>query len=168
MARAITGKTRSKSKIKNNELEVLQTQYEVAVDLYKHEDGLNWNKLHNLFYITSALIIILGLSSKSVDNFPDDVDPSMLIFVSLAGILISISFAIAIWSGTFYLGKRKLKVIEIEEMLRKHGGIQIVGDIGKSKTEERDLFDAPTARILKFIPIAVLVGWICLLIYVII
>ncbi|GEB47916.1 GNAT family N-acetyltransferase [Streptomyces cacaoi] len=34
---------------------MLQVQYAIAVDLYKHEDNTNWQKLNNFFYITAGL-----------------------------------------------------------------------------------------------------------------
>ena len=41
---------------------ILHVQYEVAVDLYKHEDNLNWQKLNNLFYITAGLAAAMAFS----------------------------------------------------------------------------------------------------------
>ena len=43
---------------------ILHVQYEVAVDLYKHEDNLNWQKLNNLFYITAGLAAAIGLQPR--------------------------------------------------------------------------------------------------------
>ena len=148
-----------------NDPAILKSQYEIAVDLYKHEDELNWKKLYNLFYVTGALLFILGFISESIKTFPNDIDPSILFIISLAGVLISLSFAIAIWFGVTYLMARKAKVIEIEQKLQASGGILIVGDIGKSQPQEDILRKSPTTYILKFIPIAVTIGWFLLLGY---
>lgn len=145
--------------------DILKSQYAIAVDLYKHEDNLNWNKLYNLFYVTLALLLILSSTSKSIETFPNDIDPLMLEVISAVGVLISLSFAIVIWSGVIYLSARKKKVVEIEQELENIGGISIVGGVGASQHEQHILKVSPTTIILKFIPFAFAFGWFILLCY---
>ena len=145
--------------------DILKSQYTIAVDLYKHEDNLNWNKLYNLFYVTLALLLILSSTSKSIETFPNDISHSMLGVISVVGILISLSFAIVIWSGVIYLSARKKKVVKIEQKLEDLGGISIVGGVGASQHEQHILKVSPTTIILKFIPFAFAFGWFILLCY---
>ena len=139
--------------------DILKGQYAIAVDLYKHEDDLNWKKLHNLFYVTGALLFILSMISDSIETFPNDIDPSILGILSMAGVLISSSFAIAIRSGVTYLQARKAKVIEIEQKLKDFGGISIVGE------PTPILRVSPTTIMLKFLPLVFTCGWLILLCY---
>lgn len=149
--------------------DILKSQYEIAIDLYKHEDNLNWKKLYNLFYVSGALLFILGFISESIETFPNDIDPSILGIISLVGALISLSFAITIWCGVKYLLRRKEKVKEIEQELKVFGGLSIVGgDDSKHQQREhkRDIFDvSPTTIILRVIPILFTLGWFLLLCY---
>lgn len=145
--------------------DILKSQYAIAVDLYKHEDNLNWNKLYNLFYVTGALLLILSFISKSIETFPTDIYPSMLGVISVVGVLISLSFTIVIWSGVIYLSARKKKVVEIEQKLKDIGGISIVGDVNVSQREQRIFNVSPTTIILKFIPFVFAFGWFILLCY---
>jgi hypothetical protein len=39
-------------------------QYKIAVELYKHEDNLNWTKLNHLFYINTGLWAVMGLIAQ--------------------------------------------------------------------------------------------------------
>lgn len=164
----LSTQSNSSSSIKPEQrADILKSQYAIAVDLYKHEDNLNWNKLYNLFYITGALLLILSFISKSIETFPNDIDPLMLEVISAVGVLISLSFAIVIRSGISYLFARKEKVVEIEHELEDLGGISIVGgvDVDVSQREQHILKVSPTTIILKIIPFAFAFGWFILLCY---
>lgn len=162
----LSTQSNSSSSIKPEQrADILKSQYAIAVDLYKHEDNLIWNKLYNLFYVTGGLFLILSFISKSIETFPNDIDHSMLGVISVVGVLISLSFAIVIWSGVIYLSARKKKVVEIEQELEDLGGISIVGDVDVSQREQRILKVSPTTIILKFIPFAFAFGWFILLCY---
>ena len=161
----------SSKKIKSSSAEptkynpdILKSQYAIAIDLYKHEDNLNWKKLYNLLYVSGALLFTLGFVSGSIGTFPNDINPSILGIISLVGALISLSFTITIWYGVTYLLRRKEKVKEIEQELKVFGGISIVGD--DDSQHKQDIFDvSPTTIILRVIPILFTLGWFLLLCY---
>lgn len=164
----LSTQSNSSSSIKPEQrADILKSQYAIAVDLYKHEDNLNWNKLYNLFYVTGALLLILSFISKSIKTFPNDINPLMLGVISAVGVLISLSFAIVIWSGVIYFSARKKKVVEIEQKLENIGGLSIIGDVDVdvSQREQCILKVSPTTIILKFIPFAFAFGWFILLYY---
>jgi len=145
--------------------DILKSQYAIAIDLYKHEDNLNWKKLYNLLYVSGALLFTLGFVSGSIGTFPNDINPSILGIISLVGALISLSFTITIWYGVKYLLCRKEKVKEIEQELKVFGGISIVGCDDDSQ-HKQDIFDvSPTTIILRVIPILFTLGWFLLLCY---
>lgn len=85
-------------------------QYKIAVDLYKHEDNLNWTKLNNLFYINAGLWAVVGLIIQFGD-VENDILPIdfrfFMIIISLIGMIISIALSVALWYGVEYMGNKK-------------------------------------------------------------
>ena len=59
----MTGKEERSAEAANkptNPPRTLLEQYRIAVDLYKHEDSLNWTKLNYLLAINTGLCAIMG------------------------------------------------------------------------------------------------------------
>jgi hypothetical protein len=148
-----------KEKSKKNDIDILKCQYACAIDLYMHEDELNWKKLNNLFYITSALLFIL--SFISVGNFPYDVNPMLLGALSAFGAIISTSFGLTLRYGVAYLLARKEKVIQIEKIMESRGGISIVG----YDRDPRIFGVSPTTKILRAIPFIFSSSWAVLFVF---
>ena len=156
----------------------LAVQYRIAVELYRHEDNLNWTKLNHLFYINAGLWAVMGFIAQSngTKNGPLPIDPRLLMLtVSFIGMIACFALGVALWFGIKYMLNRKNAVIRIEERLIKHGGNYIVSsksDIvsSKSDTPEKSGFleISPTTWMLRLVPIvlfivwAILFGWIIL------
>jgi ribosomal protein S18 acetylase RimI-like enzyme len=96
-------------------------QYQYAVDLYKHEDGLNWHKLNNLFYLSAALFTAYGvlLTVDSNASGFDRVDV-LLFGVCMLGLAGTLAFELALTAGVYYVDARKTVVTRLEEQLVSH------------------------------------------------
>jgi len=146
--------------------DILFLQYQTAVELYKHEDNLNWRKLNNLFYITAGLLAVVGFFlEKGGDSFVQavGVTTSQIIrLVGATGILVCLAFEIALWYGVKYMQQRKAVVMELEEALRHLGGAYVVAPKQKSG-EENILRRSPTTFVLRLLPLLLLGVWIYIL-----
>jgi hypothetical protein len=133
--------------------ELLQKQYELAASLYVHEDNLNWSKLNNLFYITSALGALVFLFISNADKFYGAWYG--IAIVSLVGGIACWVFRVALRSGTDYLAERKRKLTEIDHLLSLRTSIEVLPD----SNEESD-----TAKLLRKIPMIIFGLWLLVLI----
>ena len=138
--------------------EMMLEQYRIAVDLYKHEDLLNWQKFHNLVYINTALIGIMGawelISSKS---------PWILVVsLPVLGIIVSLCFLVAARAGVKYLHARKQSVAAIDKQIKSKTNQTVInlGDPG--------LVTSPTTKVLTVLPVVLLLFWIIFLVSVLI
>ena len=141
--------------------ELLTQQYRQAVDLYKHEDLLNWNKLNNFFYITTALATVFGVLITTAQNRAINVATRvMLAGACTLGLVTSVGFAAALAAGVHYLQARKAVVSHLEDSLVRFGGTRIVTRIEESRGNSRWLALSPTRHVLRLAPIVVGLGWI--------
>ena len=138
-------------------LNVLIAQYTIAVDLYKHEDSLNWKKFEHLFYINAGLLAVLGFVLEK-STIPSE--NNMKIMTLIAGFLVCLIFSIAIWYGTKYMLNRKDRVLKIEEKLEEYGALNIV----KQTESNSFLKTSPTVAILRLSPILLMFIWLILLV----
>lgn len=94
---------------------LLQSQYQVAVDLYKHEDNTDWQKLNDFLYVTAGLAAALGFTfgadKESVS--PDDAR-HLAVAVCLVGLASALAFAQALRFGRRHLSARKRSATELE------------------------------------------------------
>lgn len=144
---------------------ILQAQYAVAVDLYKHEDNTNWNKLNNFFYITAALAAAIGFIFAGDSQAPGRLNAGLAMVIAVIGLGSSLAFSQMLRWGRRYLLARKAAVMELEEMLAWQGGTRIVGrevtDPGNSW-----LRSSPTGLIMMLLPVLVAVCWVAIMILV--
>jgi predicted GNAT superfamily acetyltransferase len=140
---------------------VLASQYDIAVDLYKHEDSLNWQKLSNFFYITVGLsaAMVLCLGKEGVGG---PVGEALGMVLCVIGLGVSLGFSAMLFYGREYLLARKAAVIALEDHLTWHGGQRIVA-FQSSEPDKRYLKVSPTAAIMVGLPVLVAVGWGALL-----
>jgi len=135
--------------------EIVVNQYERAIDLYIHEDNLNWSKLNHFFYITGGLFVIASLwpdiNSMSFCGF--------LLVISLLGMLSSWLFSIALSSGIDYLQTRKQAVVDVERILIKNKGVRIVSTHYNEGIKNKQLRKSPTTKVMKNIPLIMLIVW---------
>ncbi|MFI0242402.1 GNAT family N-acetyltransferase [Streptomyces sp. NPDC016845] len=140
---------------------MLQAQYGVAIDLYKHEDTLNWNKLNNFFYITAGLAAALGFT---LGRRGDDASSSTLltdglaIVISVIGFFSAAAFTLMLRFGRRYLHARKNAAMELEEHLAWHGGQRIVGREAAADGNKW-LKQSPTGFIMMSLPALVAACW---------
>ncbi len=141
------------------------SQYASAIDLYKHEDSLNWSKLHNMFYANAGLLAILGLVDKSgaSNHAASGASLNIVVFVGLLGILVSLGFLVAIWSGIYYLRLRKDAVVKIELQLAESGGVFVVYDPESEKRKWHFSKVSPTTYVLGIMPVVLCLLWIIIL-----
>jgi len=143
-------------------IEMLQEQYKIAVELYRHEDDLNWRKLHHLFYVTAGLWAVIGFIVKFNESLI--ISPRLLVgMVSLVGLIVSFAFGIALWFGVEYMLNRKNAVIAIEEILVHLGGRYIVSPSVESMKKKRFLKISPTTWMLRLLPILIFIVWMIML-----
>lgn len=139
---------------------LLVRQYKYAVDLYKHEDSLNWNKLNNYFYITTALTAAYGLVvSAGNDKATSGASRAMLVGFCIVGILTSAGFGAALTAGVHYLHARKAAVESLEDSLVRSGGTRLITIAGPNLNKGW-LKKSPTRHLLRMGPVVVGVFWI--------
>ncbi len=140
--------------------DILIEQYECAVDLYRHEDTLNWSKLRNFLYITAALMAALGISYNSmVTGQVTKTAGDLTQVVSLVGFFISAAFTVTIWSGTHYLDARKEAVYCLEKTLTRIGGVMVVTP-PQPRPTKGILHQSPTRIVLRCFPLLAMCVWI--------
>lgn len=134
--------------------EILLEQYKLAVDLYKHEDLLNWSKINHLLYVSGGLIGFISLLANVIS-----IDTALfkywLCFLAVFGILSAILFQININSGINYLQKRKKAVVNIESIFHRIGGVDVVYSSDEVKQYKR----SPTTFVIKLLPKAIIILW---------
>ncbi|MFI7387152.1 GNAT family N-acetyltransferase [Streptomyces sp. NPDC049813] len=145
---------------------MLQAQYTVAIDLYKHEDVLNWNKLNNFFYITAGLAAALGFTlgqRSDPEASAADISDTLATVISVIGLGSALAFTQMLRFGRRYLSARKKAAMELEEHLAWHGGQRIVGREA-SVAGNSWLRQSPTGLIMMLLPALVSVCWTALLV----
>ncbi len=148
------------NKLDDAEANILINQYYIAVDLYRHEDILNWNKLNNFLYVSGGLMAVFAFFLKNkAEIITHVINP--LIFISLLGIVVSIGFFVAIFFGVKYMQARKAKVVEIDRQLMRIGGVPIVlsqsSRYGVGKFNYQNY--SPTMLVIMAFPLVVVCGW---------
>ncbi|MBA4862697.1 GNAT family N-acetyltransferase [Streptomyces sp. PSKA54] len=144
---------------------MLQAQYTVAIDLYKHEDTTNWHKLNNFFYITAGLAAALGFSvsqDKPASGSMESMAHSLAMIITIIGLASSIAFSQMLRFGRRYLDARKRAAMELEEYMAWHGGQRIVG---REVAEDGNdwLRRSPTGLIMMLLPVLVALCWAAML-----
>lgn len=145
---------------RSRSMRLLLNQYAHAIDLYKHEDNLNWNKLNNLLYVTTALFAAYGVLVTMGTNRPgfDPLD-FLLLGVCLLGLTASVVFLTTLIAGVTYLDARKAALTHIEEQLMMAGGARIISaDVGQRKFTRLRL--SPTRHLLRGLPLALATAWL--------
>jgi predicted GNAT superfamily acetyltransferase len=138
---------------------LLESQLSLAVDLYKHEDFLNWQKLNNFFYISAGLLALFGLSL----GLDAQHRSTILISVGVVGILISLAFFVTLRAGVSYLQARKATVAFLERNLFDQHGSMIF--YGRDVSMRKQLQRSPTTSILQIMPLIGAIGWLILLLF---
>lgn len=135
---------------------VLLHQYESALDLYKHEDRLNWQKLNNMLYVNAAIGALLGfIVEKPSDQKILTIDTvNIVLIASFAGFVVSLGFWISIWCGIHYMQARKRAVTQIERVLVNHSGFHLVTPV--NIITRRSL----TTYVLLALPLIFTIGWL--------
>ncbi len=140
---------------------MLQCQYAVAVDLYKHEDTTNWHKLNNFFYITAGMAAAVAVSLGKDGAESKEVARSLALIIAVIGFGCSVAFSQMLRFGRRYLLARKNAVIDLEEYMAWHGGQRIVGR--QTGTAENGwLKSSPTGLIMVMLPLLVAVCWVAM------
>lgn len=143
---------------------MLQTQYQVAVDLYKHEDITNWQKLSNFFYVTAGLVAAEAFSiSRGDGGISDRLTHGLGITIAVIGLTCSIAFSQMLYFGRRYLGARKSAVADLEHHMIWHGGYRIVGSPAPSR-DRAWLQNSPTGLTMTLLPLAMAVCWLAILV----
>ena len=152
-------------------LNAVLNQYDIAVDLYKHEDQLNWSKLNHLLYITGGLGALFGFFLNHRDSIRFQyIDP--LVMVSLLGVLVSGGFAVVIWMGIRYLALRKEEIMKMELGLVRVTGHSVVcpselAARGSLPDRSHPVKTSHTTLVLRAFPLAILALWLLILIAVV-
>ncbi|MFD7502556.1 GNAT family N-acetyltransferase [Streptomyces sp. NPDC059850] len=140
---------------------ILHAQYQIAVDLYKHEDNLNWQKLNNFFYITAGLAAATAFF-LSKEGAGGSLGTVLAAIISVIGFGVSLGFSQMLRFGRQYLLARKEAVIELEEYMAWHGGERIVNR-RTSDPGSAYLKVSPTGAIMVLLPVLVSFCWLAVL-----
>lgn len=144
-------------------IEILTKQLSLAIDLYTHEDKLNWSKVRHLLYITAGLSALLSFILKNRVDFVEAIGNPVCL-VSLFGIMISLGFFVAILFGVIYMWNRKMEVFNIESLLMKYGGVSILGFKDSSYSNRYSYKTlSPTMVVLVAFPLGITIFWIFVL-----
>ncbi|MDQ0993454.1 GNAT family N-acetyltransferase [Streptomyces sp. V3I7] len=141
---------------------MLQAQYGIAVDLYKHEDLINWNKLNNFLYITAGLAATLAFTLGKEGAKSEVVAQGVAVIITVIGFASAAAFAVMLRFGRRYLQARKGAVVELEEHMAWHGGQRIVGR-QVSEPGSAWLHSSPTGAVMVLLPAFVALGWLAML-----
>lgn len=141
---------------------MLQTQYGIAVDLYKHEDNVNWNKLTNFLYITAGLAATLAFALGKDGVQSERLTQGIAVIITVIGFASALAFAIMLRFGRRYLQARKSSVVELEEHMAWHGGQRIVGR-QLAEPGSAWLHSSPTGLVMVVLPAFVAVCWLAML-----
>jgi len=144
---------------------MLHAQYAVAVDLYKHEDTTNWNKLNNFFYITAALAAATGFAfgNNQDQGHGKALADNLVVVISVIGLGSSVAFSQMLRWGRRYLHARKGAVAEIEQSIVWHGGHRVISS-EPSASQDHWLRQSPTSMIMVLLPVLVGLCWIAVII----
>nr|WP_202451106.1 GNAT family N-acetyltransferase [Streptomyces sp. SID4948] len=138
---------------------LIQAQWAVAVDLYKHEDATNWNKLNNFFYVTAALAAAAGFA---FGNEPHDGSSQLyndlVLVIAVIGLGFSFAFSQMLRWGRRYLHARKSAVADLERYLVWHGGERVVSRDTHEAGQDW-LRQSPTGLIMMLLPVLVSICW---------
>ncbi|WP_143232588.1 GNAT family N-acetyltransferase [Actinoplanes regularis] len=139
---------------------MLEQQLHLAVDLYKHEDLLNWQKLNNFFYVTVGLAALCGISLGLKNN---DLQPLILLLTSLLGMVSAVAFSVTLGAGVFYLQWRKEAIAHLERVAEMKGGtVVLFGRKGIGRRRLAILAKSPSNYVLRGIPAFIGAGWLIL------
>jgi hypothetical protein len=139
----------------------LHAQYQISVDLYKHEDTLNWQKLNNFFYITAGLAAATAFSLGEEGG--GALSKELAVVIAVMGFVASLAFSQMLRFGRQYLLARKAALIELEEYMAWHGGQRIV-TWHTSQPGNAHLKVSPTGAIMVFLPLLVGCCWLGVLV----
>ena len=135
-------------------MEVLLKQYELAHELYMHEDGLNWTKMNYLFYVSASLIAGIVLTTSLASRFAV---PIGFMIAATVGYFSAKHFTVAIQSGIEYMKIRKKAYMQIERLIENRGGVPMINVLGDKK---KTIFKkAPTEGILQTLPKRIQYMW---------
>lgn len=155
---------------RNQNIELLKEQFAQALDLYKHEDNLNWSKINHLLYINTGLLGIYGFLFDKQNLLSGEKLSWMISFIPIMGIVISVSFGIAIFAGISYLKQRKEQAALIETEIKGITGHHILygkQEDGKKKLrkklKEKNMKRSATQKVLLFIPTILAALWVFVL-----
>lgn len=141
-------------------IELLLQQYNVAIDLYKHEDDQNWSKLNHLFYVTGGLLFVTTFAYDSLYASKLSIT---IIVISLIALIITYLFDVTMIDGIDYLQKRKKSVIEIEEILSAETNTRIVSTNFEKNSKKYQ--KSKTTSIMIIIPKLFICTWLLIMLY---
>ncbi|MEU5365089.1 GNAT family N-acetyltransferase [Streptomyces sp. NPDC005925] len=146
---------------------MLQTQYTIAVDLYKHEDSINWQKLNNFLYITAGLAAAVGIALGPDGAKSERLARCLVLIISAIGFCAAVAFSQMLRYGRRYLLARKQVVTELEERMAWHGGQRIVGRaVGETGSEWLQV--SPTGLFMVLLPALTAMCWLMMIAVVIV
>ncbi len=130
--------------------EILRSQYEQSVSLYKHEDTLNWQKVQHAVYVNGALAAVIGV---------DTIQPIKWIVATLAA-AVGLLFLVALENGRRYLITRRETVHKVEEKMGALGGIYPLFNGAHTKS-----WLPSTMTVMRVFLCLIIVAWTSLAIY---
>lgn len=148
---------------KKHDTQALMSQYTTIVDLYKHEDLLNWTKFEHLVYVNAGLWIVVNFLFSNSDSISGTVMTVIFITICILGFVASMAFAGALWSGVNYMNARKDSVRRIERALIDQGSAVRVF-CPDEDCEVNTSTPSLTSYILRYIPFLLALIWLVMIV----
>ena len=144
----------------NDFMTLVMQQYCNVVDLYKHEDDLNWRKLSHLFYVNASIWIVIGfiIQYTPYNWFFINNEHFLYNLLSVIGIIICTVFGVAIWNGLVCLKTRKAQMRDIEEAFFNDNDALLLFSKTNKHNNMKNI--VPTSYVLIGAPIAIIVIWV--------
>lgn len=129
--------------------------HHTAVNLYTHEDNLNWKKLSmNTTFMLALLASMPYLSNLEKGRLTTWASATLIIFV---GIFLNYVFGRKIKSGLDHMHQHKKSIAEIEALIKqKHGLPPLIHKVSENNAKNT----SDTARLLAKMPIVNMSVWL--------
>ncbi|MEW6042126.1 MAG: hypothetical protein AB1633_11460 [Elusimicrobiota bacterium] len=132
---------------------VLLEQYRCAIDLYKHEDLVNWNKISNLLYVNTGLCAAFGWLMSIKNNAFRYVAP----LLALSGVIVCFVFFISLLNGKTYIDLRKRNVSTIESHIGKIVELEL---LFSDETSIRKRVKMRTMNVIIWLSLFLMICWL--------
>ena len=114
-------------------MDCLKSQYQCALELYKHEDVLNWSKIRAFLYANGLIAASYGFGQVPMEPY---VRP-------IIGFILSVILGFSLFNGHIHIRDRREHLILLDKKLLEYSG-----NIGMKEVKTGLIQTMPTILIL--------------------